>query len=231
MSDDDPLLAEQKAYYAARAPEYDEWWTRAGRYDRGGELNARWFAEIDEVCAALDAFGPRGRVLDIACGTGWWTRRLASANDVHEVVAVDASSEVLAINRVRTRGLRVRHVQTDLFAWSPDARYDNIFFGFWLSHVPPERVSWFLGLLSRALVPGGGFFFVDNQPAPTGTATDQSLDEGPRQRRRLNDGREFDIVKVYYEPSRLTQTLRDAGFDASIWLTPNYFIYGCGRLT
>jgi len=41
MSDEE-LLAEQRDFYRARAPEYDEWWQRRGRYDRGVELGAEW---------------------------------------------------------------------------------------------------------------------------------------------------------------------------------------------
>jgi hypothetical protein len=61
------------AYYLARAPEYDQWWLRAGKYDHGPQFRDRWIAETDRVCAALDDCDARGRVLGIACGTGWWT--------------------------------------------------------------------------------------------------------------------------------------------------------------
>ena len=46
MSSNDPLIAEQIAYYRSRAGEYDEWFLRQGRYDHGPELNERWFAEV-----------------------------------------------------------------------------------------------------------------------------------------------------------------------------------------
>ena len=47
-------LSSQLDYYRARAAEYDEWWLRRGRYDRGAALNAQWFAEAAEVQAALE---------------------------------------------------------------------------------------------------------------------------------------------------------------------------------
>ena len=63
------------------------------------------------------------------------------------MTAVDASPEVLGINRARLREARreisVRYVEADLFDWRPDAAYDAVFFEFWLSHVPPERFERF----------------------------------------------------------------------------------------
>ena len=49
----DDLLRQQIEYYRERASEYDEWFLRQGRYDRGPERNAQWFAEIGEVSCAL----------------------------------------------------------------------------------------------------------------------------------------------------------------------------------
>jgi demethylmenaquinone methyltransferase/2-methoxy-6-polyprenyl-1,4-benzoquinol methylase len=57
-------------YYRERAREYDEWFYRRGRYDHGAEANARWFAEADEVVAALQAFRLEGNLLELAPGTG-----------------------------------------------------------------------------------------------------------------------------------------------------------------
>ncbi len=96
---DGELLEEQLAYYRARAGEYDEWFLREGRHDRGPEWNRRWFSEVEEVRRELARFRPTGEVLEIACGTGLWTAELARYAD--RVTAVDASPEVLEINRAR----------------------------------------------------------------------------------------------------------------------------------
>ncbi|HEX6751512.1 MAG TPA: class I SAM-dependent methyltransferase, partial [Longimicrobium sp.] len=93
MGTEADLIEQQKEYYRARAGEYDEWFERTGRYDRGPDHRARWFAEVEEVRAALERFRPAGRVLELACGTGWWTEQLLRWAD--EVTAVDASDEVL----------------------------------------------------------------------------------------------------------------------------------------
>ncbi|HEX8907173.1 MAG TPA: class I SAM-dependent methyltransferase, partial [Longimicrobiaceae bacterium] len=156
----DELIEQQKEYYRARAGEYDEWFLRTGRYDRGDEFRARWFAEVDQVRAALDRFRPAGRVLELACGTGWWTEPLVRHAD--SITAVDASDEVLALNRGRVGDGRVRHQHADIFALRPRAEHDVVFFSFWLSHVPPERFEAFWAMVRGALAPGGRVFFVDS---------------------------------------------------------------------
>ena len=104
----DGLLAEQVAYYRARAPEYDQWWLREGKFDHGEEFNRRWEAEIDRVHAALADFAPRGDVLELAAGTGLWTVLLTRWAD--HITAVDSSPEALAINAQRTAGFEQTRV-------------------------------------------------------------------------------------------------------------------------
>jgi hypothetical protein len=61
----DELLAEQRAYYRARAPEYDEWWQRSGRFDRGAESTEEWNRQTAHVATALETFGATGDVLEM----------------------------------------------------------------------------------------------------------------------------------------------------------------------
>src|SRR5689334_23341146 len=82
------VLQEQIAYYRARAGEYDEWFYRRGRYDYGTKANAEWFAEAAEAMKALAAIGPVGETLELACGTGIWTRELLRISQ--EITAIDA---------------------------------------------------------------------------------------------------------------------------------------------
>ncbi|HVC35509.1 MAG TPA: class I SAM-dependent methyltransferase [Chloroflexota bacterium] len=225
----DSLLGEQIAYYRARAGEYDEWFLRRGRYDRGAALNQQWFDEVGEVARALDTFAPTGRILELAGGTGLWTERLARYSD--DLTVVDASPEVLAINRARVCRPAVRYVEADLFSWQPDAQYDVVFFGFWLSHVPPVSFDPFWGLVRSCLAPNGRVFFVDSAYNEASTAVDHRLD-GPAAltaNRRLNDRREFRIVKLFYRPDQLTAKLTDLGWSVTVQSTATNFLYGFGR--
>jgi len=223
------ILQDQIDYYRARAAEYDQWWFRSGRYDRGPELNARWHAETAAVDAALADWLAERRprdVLELACGTGLVTRHLAPRAD--HVTALDASSEVLAINRARVARDNVEYVEADLFAWRPQRQYDAVVFSFWLSHVPPDRFDAFWAMVAQALAPGGAAYLIDSAFDRTSTAKDHVLaarDDGVVTR-KLNDGREFRIVKMFYEPAPLTARLQQAGWNAALDRTPNYFIYG-----
>jgi SAM-dependent methyltransferase len=223
--DERRLVESQLAYYRARAGEYDQWFFRQGRYDRGPEHRSQWLQELALVETALGEEVRDADVLELACGTGLWTRHLAPRNT--RVVAVDASPEVLAINRERVRSANVEYVEADIFSWKPPRRFDVVFFSFWLSHVPPERFDAFWDSVSAALEPGGRAFFVDSMLEQSATAQgDGLLDESGVVRRRLNDGREFDIVKVFYEPAALERRLIDRGWSGSVRTTGGFFLYG-----
>lgn len=223
---DSELLDEQIAYYRERAPEYDEWFLRRGRYDRGEPHKRAWFDEVARVEEALRAAEPGGRILELACGTGLWTRHLVAPSEY--VVAVDASPEVLALNERRVGSAKVRYVRADLFAWQTDESFDLIFFGFWLSHVPPERFVWFWTSLRRALRPGGRVFFVDNARHSEIVATDHRLPdpESVVMERSLNDGRRFRVVKVFYAPDVLQGRLERLGWSGYVRSSGRFFIYG-----
>lgn len=225
-------MAEQIEYYRARASEYDEWFLRVGQYDHGPELNQRWCNEVAEVREALDAFRPAGKVLEFAAGTGLWTTHLARY--VTEITVVDSSPEVLALNQARV-DRDVSYVQADIFNWSPDARYDVVFFSFWLSHVPADLFERFWKLVDSCLMPNGRVFCIDSLDAGY---TSAGRSPGPHSNsrvegrepeiatRRLNDGRVFDIFKIYYQPAELSERLKRLGWRAELRSTAHYFLYG-----
>ena len=212
MADElDPLLAEQVAYYRAVAREYED--HALDEAAAGGELEA-----------ALEAFAPAGDVLELACGPGTWTAQLL--RHATTLTAVDASPEMLAIAAARAGDAPVRWVRADLFEWRPDRRWDVVFFGFWLSHVPRERFAAFWSLVDDCLAPGGRVFFADD-----GLRTPDELVEGEaseRIRRRLNDGTPYHAVKVALEPAELERRLARLGWRIAVTPTSGPFFWGAG---
>ena len=224
---DDELLAEQRSFYRARAPEYDEWWQRRGRYDRGEDQLLEWRRQVATVSAALDAFGPTGNVLELAGGTGWWTQRLAETAD--RLTVVDSSSEALTLNRERVHRPDVRYDIADLFEWQPDSSYDVVFFSFWLSHVPRSRFGSFWSLVRSCLTTSGRVFLIDNRedPIPDSSLKDPYVVEygTDLHLRTLSDGSRYRVIKVMYEPERLETLIAAEGWSVEIDAT-RWFIFG-----
>lgn len=224
------IIGQQLDYYDARASEYDDVWYRRGRYDLGPSGNARWFAETARLESAVEAADIAGEVLELACGTGLFTRRLAQRTD--RLTALDASSTMLAINAARVGDSSVVYRQADVFAWEPPhrVRYDHIFFGFFLSHIPPDRLDAFWERLERWLAPGGKVSFCDDAPGVDDRASNpgEIVTTGPAwaHRRTLHDGRSFTIVKICHSPEMLTAWLEARGWRADIATTGEEFIFG-----
>jgi demethylmenaquinone methyltransferase/2-methoxy-6-polyprenyl-1,4-benzoquinol methylase len=229
---DEDLLAEQRSYYRARAPEYDEWWQRRGRYDRGDEQLLEWQRQVAVVDDALTSFGAKGSVLELAGGTGWWTERLARTAD--RLTVVDSSPEVLALNQARVGRIDVNYVVADLFDWQPDSKYDAVFFSFWLSHVPRARFAQFWSLVHSCLTPSGRAFLIDNRndPVPDTIVKDPFVVQYDTDLhlRRLRDRSRYRVVSVMYEPGELQSLIGAEGWTTEIQAT-RWFIFGsAGRL-
>jgi SAM-dependent methyltransferase len=220
--------AQLKTYYAARAAEYDDWYLRRGRYSRGPIADMAWQADLDAATLWLDALPISGEIVELAAGTGWWSPLLAQKGELSLYDAVEAPLD-LARERLLAHGLRAHiHVRD---AWAePDRQVDALFTGFWLSHVPRARLADFLAICRRWLKPTGLFVFIDSRLDPESRPADHPPPADDLSLRRLNDGREFTIPKIYYEPAELESALLTAGFaSAKVTTTPRFFLLGEAR--
>src|SRR5256885_11086694 len=121
----DALVADQIAYYRARAGEYDQSMRELGRYlSMGGSVAGRPGEEDEQEIAtlleALEGIRPFETVLELACGTGWWTQWLGQ-HAPHRTAA-DAAGEELAPHREGGNAANVHHVLADAFPWKPGRR-------------------------------------------------------------------------------------------------------------
>lgn len=210
MCEQDVVLSEQVAYYRARAADY---------------LDQALLVEgFDELARALFAFGPSGDVLELACGPGTWTPMLL--NTAATVTAVDAAPEMLDQARRRVGDARVEFVLGDLFSWRPSRAYDTVFFGFWLSHVPPDRFEEFWRLVQESLAPAGRVFFMDDA-----LRTSEETRGGPSSSiivRRTADGDEHRLVKVPYTAEHLQDRLDALGWRIEVQAVADGLFWGSG---
>ena len=180
-----------RQYYAQRAQVYERVYHKPGRQR---DLRAM-------ESALVVPFAGR-HVLEVACGTGWWTphgARLAAS-----WLATDLNPETLAIARAKVMPASVRFAAVNAYtlAGLEGLTFDAAFAGFWWSHVPLARLVDWLTLLHSRLDSGAQVMLLDNRfVAGSSTAISRRDDEGNTyQQRTLDDGSVHEVVKNF--PSR-----------------------------
>jgi SAM-dependent methyltransferase len=185
--------AMMRAYYGERAP--------LMRYDHVDERVAR---TLDTYADYIGAKLHGRRVLEVACGTGFWTQRLAER--AAQVLATDAVPEMLAEAQSRTYARsNATFALSDAFALDgvPDG-WDGGFHMQWLSHVPRSRMPEFLSAFHRKLRPGSTVVFGDNRDR----GTDPDADGNLYQERVLPSGARYRIIKNWPDEAELRAVLR-----------------------
>jgi SAM-dependent methyltransferase len=202
-------------YYARRAAEYERIYAKPERQADLVLLRAR-FGKL---------FADR-RVLELACGTGFWTEVIASS--AAQVTALDANEEVLRIARTkRYPESRVEFGLGDCYA--PPAqgrRHDALFAGHWWSHVPLGRLDAFLQTAVQSVAPGALIAFFDNNyVAGSSTAVSRRDAEGNSyQARGLDDGSTHQVLKNFPSESELIQRASRHGWGAHVELLKYYWL-------
>jgi SAM-dependent methyltransferase len=212
----DELLAGQLRYYRERASTY----TETALVSIDDDDYRRLMAGVDE---AFDRH-VHGDILELACGPGTWTAMLAER--ARHVTAVDGAPEMLELAGAQQPGDNVEFHRADLFSWRPDGRYDAVFFGFWLSHVPAARFEPFWAKVGEALAPGGRVLLVDDA-----YRTDDELIYGATSElihRRGDRGGRHLIVKVAQTAAELSERLARIGWRSELQ-EAGPFLWGVGE--
>jgi demethylmenaquinone methyltransferase/2-methoxy-6-polyprenyl-1,4-benzoquinol methylase len=180
------MNAAMRAYYDARAAEYDQWWLGTGLFaqrDRPG-----WDDDVAALCAALAALPP-ARTLDVACGTGFLTRHLPG-----DVTGLDQSAEMVEIAAARV----ARVVQGDALAPPfADGEFERVVTSHFYGHLDAEQRSAFLAQARRL---AGELVVVDSARRPDG-------EDEAWQERTLNDGSRHSVYKRWFSADGLAQEL------------------------
>lgn len=184
-----PASAESMAgYYARRAAEYERVYCKPERQ-----------ADLRAIEAWLPAPFAGRKVLEIACGTGWWTPY--GARDARAWLATDLSPETLALARTKPLPACVRFAEVDAYRLNGlgERRFDAAFAGCWWSHLPLARLPGWLALLHTKLQPGARVVFLDNRFV-AGSSTPVSRHDAAGdsyQTRTLDDGSVHEVLKNF----------------------------------
>ena len=203
-------------YYDARAREYEKVYDKPERQSDLGVLR--------DVIPAV--FAER-HVLEIACGTGYWTRRIAS--QAASVIALDLAPSTLAFARAHQPDAENVHFQVgDAFdLMSVDGSVDAAFAGFWWSHVLRRDLGRFLTGLHAALAPGARVVFIDNRYVE-GSSTPLSrtdADGNTYQSRRLDDGTTHEVRKNFPTADELRAAVAPFAIRSDVTLLDYFWMF------
>jgi demethylmenaquinone methyltransferase/2-methoxy-6-polyprenyl-1,4-benzoquinol methylase len=209
------MQSSMAGYYAQRAQEYDRIFQKP---ERQADLRVlRSFV--------LETFAGRN-VLEVACGTGYWTQLLART--AASVTALDINDEVLEIARAKSlHGAPVDLLRGDAYALPAfPQRFSGGLAGFWWSHVPKARLRGFLAGLHRTLAPGATMVFIDNAYVE-GSSTPVSrrdADGNTYQRRTLDDGSTHEVLKNFPTEDELCRAVEGLATNVRVGFLPHYWI-------
>ena len=177
-----------ESYYARRAESYERIFAKPERQ-----------AELRALEAWLPACFAGRHVLEIACGTGWWTPH--GARDAASWLATDLTPETLAVARHKAVPAHVRFAIADAYTLDgvPAQAFDAAFAGFWWSHVPLARLPSWLALLHARLRPGAWVVMLDNRYVE-GSSTPlarRDAEGNTYQVRHLDDGSTHEVLKNF----------------------------------
>ena len=177
-----------KAYYHARAREYDDWWLQRGLYEERADTH--WQGERDRAFEAIKALSPK-RTLDVACGTGFVTHLLPG-----EVTGLDQSDAMLAIAAERAPDATFVHGD-GLELPLEDGAFERVFTSHFYGHLEQRDRERFLAEAGRV--------------ASELVVFDAGLHDGePRaewQERILSDGTTWEVYKRFFTASGLAGEL------------------------
>jgi SAM-dependent methyltransferase len=207
-----------EAYYARRASEYEAIYHKPERQ-----------ADLARMRTDIPALFKGARVLEIACGTGYWTPLIAA--QAESVVGLDFNEETLAIARAKgyPNG-NVEFRQGDAYAlpaWP--RRFSACYAGFWWSHLPLGRIDGFLQGLGEALEPGATLAFMDNRYVE-GSSTPVSrrdAEGNTYQQRRLADGSSHEVLKNFPSARELEARLGRHGTEVRLVNYQYYWVATC----
>ena len=189
-------------YYRARAHEYERVYEKPERQSDLARLHARVAA----------AFSGRA-VLEVACGTGYWTRRIAPT--ATGVTGCDLAPEVLELARLQQPTAHpATFVLGDAFSLETvTGDFDAAFVGFWWSHVPMADLPRFLRRLHRRVGVGSRVFIVDNRYVEGSSHPITRVDTAGNsyQERKLADGSQYEVLKNFPAADVVRAAIQRAG--------------------
>ena len=199
-------------YYRLRAAEYEKVYAKPERQE-----------DLRSATTILQKVFAEKEIMEIACGTGYWTERIAqSANSIQ---ASDINETVLDIARTKKYGnAEVSFRRGDLYQLQTHQEFSSLFGGFIWSHILRQDLDAFIAKVGSFVKSGGIFVFMDNNYVEGSNHPITQIDEqgNTYQTRRLNDGSEHLILKNFPTEDFLREKLRFIAAEIQ-WIKLSYY--------
>jgi ubiquinone/menaquinone biosynthesis C-methylase UbiE len=202
------------AYYKARAAEYEKIYAKPERQE-----------DLKEATTILQHVFAGKEVLEIACGTGYWTERIAKT--AASIYAIDINESVLEVARLKDwSNQQVTFGLADLFDFPYDKKYESLFAGFIWSHILLQDLDQFLSLANNLVVPGGTVVIMDNNFVEGSNHPITSIDAHGNsfQARQLEDGSSHLVLKNFPTEEFLREKIKGIAGDIQIFNLTYYWI-------
>jgi 2-polyprenyl-3-methyl-5-hydroxy-6-metoxy-1,4-benzoquinol methylase len=210
------------SYYHLRAKEYDR------VYEHPAEQ-----PDLQTAATLFKQLFAGKHVLEIACGTGYWTEQISgTARSVH---ATDINESMIEIAKKRGALKNVTFTATDMYQLSAGQPYDGLFGGFIWSHILLQHLDRFLDTMKTLVKPGGVIVFADSNPVP-GTKHDlreishTDAQGNTYQTRMLDDGTDHEVLKNFPAQDFLIEKLSRIGADIAYLELEYYWVVHCKRM-
>jgi demethylmenaquinone methyltransferase/2-methoxy-6-polyprenyl-1,4-benzoquinol methylase len=205
-----------KEYYAARAREYERIYAKPERQ-----------ADLRRLEELIPARFPGRSVLEIACGTGYWTQHIART--ARSILATDLTEETLEV--ARTKNLpeaKVRFAIADAYNLPAEkGPFEGAYAGFWWSHMRHSECRAFFASLHRCLAQGAVVVLMDNLFVEgSSTPISRTDEEGNTwQERKLDDGSTHEVLKNFPSEPRLTEQIAEFGVNGRYVALEYYWLF------
>jgi SAM-dependent methyltransferase len=211
-------VTELAEYYRERAAEYDAVYAKPERQQ-----------DLARLHGLLSPLVAGQRVLEIAAGTGYWTRVLSGS--AASIAATDLNAETLELARAREYGgAAVTFRLADAYALDQvPGEFDTAFVGFFWSHVLRGDLPGFVAGLRARMGPGARLIVLDNSCVPGSShPISRTTEAGDTyQRRTLNDGRSFEILKNFPDRAQFTTDVTGVADDLRWTQLRYYWLAAC----
>ena len=210
-----------REYYARRAREYERIYDKPERQ-----------ADLARLRERIPALLSDRNVLEIACGTGYWTQFVATR--AASMLATDVNEEVLELARLKSFPRdNVVFARADIYApEEPEQRFDAGLAAFWWSHVPRQDLGRFVEHFHRRLLADAVVVLVDNRYVEGSSTPLSRTDEhgNTYQTRTLDDGARYEVLKNIPDASEIARALGERAH-ALEYVELDYFWYASYRVT